>query len=83
MLARREHQEFKMSKNVNKTTPSAKPSFRQVVGSVLAAMFGVQKRSNLERDNQQRSATPYIIVALGFGLIFILILMFVANLASR
>ncbi|XGA79558.1 DUF2970 domain-containing protein [Halomonas sp. CH40] len=72
-----------MSKNDNKTTPSAKPSFRQVVGSVLAAMFGVQKRSNLERDNNQSNATPYIIVALVLAVIFILILVFVANIASR
>lgn len=72
-----------MSKNDNNTTPSAKPSFRQVVGSVLAAMFGVQKRSNLERDNNQSNATPYIIVALVLAVIFILILVFVANIASR
>ncbi|MGM0614506.1 MAG: DUF2970 domain-containing protein [Pseudomonadota bacterium] len=72
-----------MSKNDNKTTPAAKPTFRQVVGSVLAAMFGVQKRSNLERDNNQSNAAPYIIVALILAVIFVLALVFVANLASR
>ena len=72
-----------MPKNHNKTLPPAKPSFRQVVGSVLAAMFGVQKRSNLERDNNQSNALPYIITALVLAVIFILVLVFVANLASR
>jgi len=72
-----------MLKNKNDTLLSAKPSFRQIVGSVLAAMFGVQKRSNLERDNNQSNALPYIIVALVLAVIFILILAFVANLASR
>ncbi|MGS2742403.1 DUF2970 domain-containing protein [Halomonas sp. LS-001] len=72
-----------MSKNDNKATPPSKPSFRQVVGSVLAAMFGVQKRDNLERDNDQHSAVPYIITALIFAVIFILVLVVVANVASR
>lgn len=72
-----------MSKNDNKTTSPTKPGLRQVVGSVLAAMFGVQKRDNLERDNEQRSVMPYIITALVFATIFILILAVVANVASR
>lgn len=72
-----------MLKNDNKTTPPAKPGFRQVVGSVLAAMFGVQKRDNLERDNEQSSVMPYIITALFFAAIFILILAVVASVASR
>ena len=72
-----------MSKNNNKTPSSSRSGFRQVVGSVLAGMFGVQKRDNLERDSNQRSALPYIITALIFAMIFILILVVVANVASQ
>lgn len=72
-----------MSNKHNKTPPSAKPSFRQVVGSVLAALFGVQKSRHLERDNNQSNAMPYIIVAVVVTVIFVLILAVVAQLASR
>lgn len=72
-----------MSDNDNKTTLSAKPHFRQVAVSVLAAMFGVQKRDNLERDTGQKSVVPYIITALFLAVVFIFILVGVATVASR
>ena len=36
----------------------------QVIGSVLAAMFGVQSDKNRQRDFQQNSATAFIIVGI-------------------
>lgn len=72
-----------MAKDDNQTTPPAKPRLRQVVVSVLSAMFGVQKRDNLERDTSQRSLVPYIITAVILATVFVLILMGVATVASR
>ncbi|MFA9461887.1 DUF2970 domain-containing protein [Thiohalorhabdus methylotrophus] len=48
------------------------PSLPQVVGSVLAAMFGVQSRRNQERDFGSSSATPYILTGLIMTLLFVL-----------
>ncbi len=48
-----------------------KPSFWQVVISVLAAALGVNSRKNQERDFQSSSPLPFIVGGLIFGVIFI------------
>jgi hypothetical protein len=49
---------------------SEKPSLFDVFKSVAASVFGVQSGKNRERDFQQRSIVPYIVV----GVIFVLLL---------
>jgi hypothetical protein len=57
-----------------------KPSFFQVVVSVVSAAFGVQSSANRERDFAGGSATPYIIAGVLFTVIFILALVGVVRL---
>ncbi|MGZ8216252.1 DUF2970 domain-containing protein [Methylomagnum sp.] len=47
------------------------PTLLQVVGSVLAAAFGVQSTANRERDFAGGSATVYIIAGIVFTVLFI------------
>ncbi|NBY21764.1 MAG: DUF2970 domain-containing protein [Gammaproteobacteria bacterium] len=49
-----------------------KPSIFQVIGSVVAAAFGVQTAANRERDFQGGSAIPYLVAGVIFTLLFIL-----------
>ncbi|HKJ87550.1 MAG TPA: DUF2970 domain-containing protein [Gammaproteobacteria bacterium] len=49
-----------------------KPGLAQVLGSVLAAMFGVQSRRNQERDFGSGRAMPYIVIGLVMTLLFVL-----------
>ena len=69
---------------VNKTTTDTKParkaSLWQVLGSVSASMFGVQSFKNHHSDFQQPSFVPYLIVAIGFVLLFIAALIVLVNL---
>lgn len=59
---------------------SDKLGFREVVGSVLAAMFGVQKRRNQERDFGSGRAAPFIITGLIMTILFVLVLVGVVQL---
>lgn len=59
---------------------SNKPSVFQVIGSVIAAAFGVQSTSNRERDFTGSSAKPYIIAGVVFTIIFIAIILAVVKL---
>lgn len=55
--------------------PSKQPeslSMRQIIGSVLSAALGVQKRANLERDFSQGKARQFIIAGIIFTLLFVL-----------
>jgi uncharacterized membrane protein YidH (DUF202 family) len=56
------------------------PTTLQVIGSVLAAMFGVQKRANQERDFGSGRATPYIVAGLIMTLVFVLVIVGVVQL---
>lgn len=49
-----------------------KPSIFQVIGSVVAAAFGVQTAANRERDFKGGSATPYLVAGVIFTLLLIL-----------
>lgn len=57
-----------------------KPSILDVVKSVAASAFGVQSAANREKDFQQQSVVPYIVVGVVFVLLFILTLVFVVSL---
>lgn len=52
--------------------PKDKPTFLQVMLSVMAAAIGVQSDKNRERDFSQSSPMPFIIGGLIFTLVFIL-----------
>lgn len=56
------------------------PTLWQVAKSVLAAMLGVQKSKNYERDFQYGKPSQYIILGIVFVTLFILILVGVVNL---
>ena len=55
------------------------PGPLQVIGSVLAAMFGVQKRKNQERDFGSGRAAPYIIAGLIMTGVFVLVIVAVVQ----
>ena len=56
------------------------PTLWQVAKSVLAAMLGVQKSENYQRDFQHGKPSQYIILGLIFVTIFILIIVGVVKL---
>lgn len=53
--------------------------FWRVVLSVIQASFGVQSKENRERDFKQGSWMPFVIAALLFTALFVLILMSVVR----
>jgi len=69
----------------DRQSPQA-PTLRQVIGSVLAAAFGVQSNKNRERDFQAGAwktfATVGVIATIVFILIVYGIVKLVLNLAS-
>lgn len=56
------------------------PGPLQVIGSVLAAMFGVQKREIQERDFGSGRAAPFIIAGLIMTVVFVLVIVGVVQL---
>ena len=65
---------------MNNKTENKAPSLWDVVKSVLAAMLGVQKNKNYERDFQYGKPWQYIVVGLIAVAIFIGILVTVVKL---
>lgn len=57
-----------------------RPSFLDVVKSVLASFFGVQSDKNRERDFQQGSPAQFIIVGLVLTVLFIVGMIFIVKL---
>lgn len=57
-----------------------KLTFWQVLGSVLAAAFGVQSRRNRERDFRSGKASHFIILGVLFTAVFVLVLVLIVNL---
>lgn len=58
---------------------SNKPSLLDVIKSVAASIFGVQSAKNRERDFQQHSVIPYIVVGIIFVIMLILGLVFLVS----
>ncbi|HID48745.1 MAG TPA: DUF2970 domain-containing protein [Chromatiales bacterium] len=56
------------------------PSLWDVARSIFAALLGVQKRANYERDFQHGRPWQYIILGLVFVVIFILLIVGVVKL---
>ena len=52
-------------------TEQNKPSFWQVVVSILAAALGVNSEKNRERDFSASSPWPFIVGGVIFGVIFV------------
>ena len=57
-----------------------KPSFFQVIGSVVSAAFGVQSTANRERDFTGGSPKSYIVAGIVFTVMFILAIVGVVRL---
>jgi len=57
-----------------------KPSFFQVISSVVSAAFGVQSSAHRERDFTGGSAKTYIVAGIVFTVIFILAIVGVVRL---
>lgn len=55
--------------------------FKQIIGSVLAAAFGVQSSANRERDFKQGKAQHFIVAGILFTALFVGSLIVVVNLA--
>lgn len=52
----------------------------QLLKSVAASMFGVQSHANYQRDFQEKSFVPFLIVGVVFVVLFVISLVLVVNL---
>ena len=59
------------------------PSLLQVLGSVLASMFGVQSNRRREQDFVHGKPSQYIVIGLVVTLVFILVVWGVVKLVMR
>lgn len=66
----------------NEKPQQEKVGLLDVVKSVFAAMFGVQSDKNRQRDFQQSSMVPYIVVGFVFVAVFVLGLMGLVSLVT-
>jgi hypothetical protein len=66
-----------------KQSGKEKLGFFQVLGSVLASFFGVQKNETRERDFRHGRARDFILVGLLLTLVFILAVWGVVQLVMR
>jgi len=55
-------------------------TFRQMLGSVLAAALGVQSGKNRARDFRRGKASHFIALGLGFTALFVLVILGVVKL---
>ncbi|HKJ70342.1 MAG TPA: DUF2970 domain-containing protein [Gammaproteobacteria bacterium] len=62
------------------TETDKSPGPLQIIGSVLAAMFGVQSRRNQERDFTSGRPGAYIVAGLIMTAVFVLVIVGVVNL---
>ena len=53
--------------------------FWRVVLSVMQASFGVQNRANRERDFKQGNWVPFVVAALLFTAVFVVVLMLIVK----
>ena len=60
-------------------TGSSKPTLFQVITSVLASFFGVQSDDNYQRDFEQTSVVPYIVVGIVMVIVLIGALLLLVN----
>ncbi|TKB49138.1 DUF2970 domain-containing protein [Ferrimonas aestuarii] len=55
-------------------------SWRNAFGSVLAALFGVQSEANRQRDFNESSPLPYIVVGVVMVTLFVISLLAIVNM---
>jgi len=55
-------------------------TFWQVLGSTMAAAFGVQTAKNRERDFTKGKASHFILMGIGFTIVFVLVMIGIVNL---
>jgi len=67
-------------KTADKTGQQRKVSALAVMKSVLAASFGVQTKTNRERDFEQGKFHHFVIGGIVFAVIFVLLLVGLVNL---
>jgi hypothetical protein len=81
-----------MNEKTNQSSPNTEdeqtasnkpPNFLQIVGSVLAAGFGVQSRKNRERDFKQGNLKTFVIAGIIFTVLFIFTLYSVVSLILK
>ncbi|GAC34018.1 DUF2970 domain-containing protein [Paraglaciecola polaris] len=58
---------------------NAKSGLWDVFKSVAASVFGVQSSANRERDFQQQSFVPYVVVGIIFVVILVVSLIFIVS----
>ena len=56
-----------------------KPTLKQVLFSVLASFFGVQSQSNYQRDFQNQSVVPYVVVGVVMVALLVISLALLVN----
>ncbi len=66
--------------NEGSADDQVKLSFWQVLGSTLAAAFGVQSSQNRERDFSQGKASHFIIMGIAVTLIFVVMIVGVVSM---
>ena len=62
------------------TTEDKPLTFLQVLSSTLAAAFGVQSSANRKRDFTRGKASHFILMGIGFTVIFVLVMVAIVNL---
>jgi uncharacterized membrane protein YidH (DUF202 family) len=67
---------------MKKSDPETKPTFLQLLGSVLAAIGGVQSKKNLRRDFNSNSAWKIAGIGIAVTIIFVLLIVFAAQYAA-
>lgn len=70
-------------KNTHTCNKPDKPSILQVIGSVLAAFFGVQSKKNKERGFKHGSHKQFIIMGILMTITFIATVILVVQLVLR
>lgn len=66
-------------KNTDRDSTPSKPSFFQVMLSVMSAAIGVQRAEVRERDFQTDSPLPFIIAGIVFTIMFVSGLLLIVN----
>lgn len=63
--------------------PNHKPSVWQMIVSVLAAMFGVQKNKNRERDFQHGNPAQFILLGIIMVMMFVLLVFLLVKMVMQ
>ena len=59
--------------------PAPSPNWRQVIGSVFAAAFGVQSKANRERDFEHGKPIVFVATGIIFTVLFVVLMMAIVS----